>query len=314
MSEIDFKGQAVIVTGAARGLGRAYAVEIGRRGGGAVVVNDIGVNIDGSGRSRGPADAVVEEIRAAGGKAVASYDNVAEKAGGEAICRTALGSFGRIDAVINNAAIQRGGPFEEITEDDLDVILGIQVRGAFYVTQPAFRVMKDQKYGRILLTSSATGMFGSRQRTDYAAAKGALFGLMNGIALEGQSFGILCNSLLPGAMTRLATKLSPDLDKGAAAISDPFKDKLDPAFVAPLVLYLISRRCDVTQCGFSAVGNRFAYVFAGVTEGWLARKATPATVEEVAEHIGEILDLSRFHTPKSTLDELKLLSAQWTKA
>ena len=202
---IDFEGQVAVVTGAGRGLGRLYAIELARRGA-SVVVNDLGGTMHGDGADASVADQVVEEISAAGGTAVASHDSVDSPEGGEAIVRTAVESFGRLDAVVSNAGIFNSIPFDELTPDDWRRMLRVHLDGGFYLAQPAFRVMKKQGYGRFVFISSTAGMFGQHLEAHYAAAKAGLVGLTNIIALEGAPHGILANTVLPTGFSRMVTE------------------------------------------------------------------------------------------------------------
>lgn len=206
---ISFDGRTVIVTGAGSGLGRWYALELGKRGA-AVVVNDLGTSIRGDGQSHSAADAVVDEIRAAGGKAAASYDSVATSAGGEAIIATALRAFGRVDAVINNAGTLRNASFESLTDEIIDAMIDVHLKGAFYVTRPAYRLMKAQRYGRIVFTASSVGVFGNETQTAYGAAKAGLIGLMQSLANEAVPHGVNVNVILPTGATRLAAAMDPE--------------------------------------------------------------------------------------------------------
>src|SRR6185369_11156876 len=193
---IDFAGQVVIVTGAGRGLGRLFAIEIARRGG-RVVVNDLGGTMHGEGADSNVADQVVEEIERAGGVAMASHDSVASPEGGEAIVRTAVDRFGRLDGVVSNAGIFNSVPFDELSQADWRRMLSVHLDGGFYLSQPAFRVMKSQGYGRFVFIASSAGLFGQPLEAHYAAAKTGLLGLTNVIAIEGEPFGILANGILP---------------------------------------------------------------------------------------------------------------------
>ena len=185
---IDFEHQVVIVTGAGRGLGRLYAMEFARRGA-SVVVNDVGSTLHGEGSDVSIADQVVEEIERAGGVAVASHDSVASPEGGEAIVRTALDTFGRLDAVVSNAGVFNSVPFDELSHAEWRRMLGVHLDGGFHLSQPAFRVMKSQRYGRFVFITSSAGLFGQPLEAHYAAAKGGLLGLTNVIAIEGRSMG-----------------------------------------------------------------------------------------------------------------------------
>ena len=169
MSQVNFENRTVIVTGAGNGLGKAYALELGSRGA-KVVVNDLGGSVDGSGSANSPADDVVDEIVKNGGEAVANYDSVATKEGGEAIVQSALDSYGTVDAVINNAGILRDKSFANMSEDELSLILDVHLKGTFFVTQPAFKVMKENNYGRIVNVASPSGLFGNFGQANYGAA------------------------------------------------------------------------------------------------------------------------------------------------
>jgi len=301
---ISFEGQVVIVTGAGNGLGRSYAQELGRRGA-SVVVNDLGGDARGKGASR-IADEVVELVRSAGGQAVASYDSVATRAGGEAIVKIALDTFGRVDALINNAGILRDALFENLRDEDIDAVLNTHLKGAFHVSQSAYRAMQASGYGRILFTSSASGMFGFPTQANYGAAKAGLVGLMNVVAIEGERHGILANALLPRGTSRLdhaaggGFDVSALIPTGAELVADAF----DPSFVTPLALYLVSRKCQSTHGIYSAFAGRFAKCFVGLGRGWW-KEGTPASVEEVANHWAQVEDRSRYTEPLSVFDEFR---------
>ena len=200
---IDFTDQVAIVTGAGRGLGRHYALDLARRGA-KVVVNDLGCSVDGNGADPSVADEVVEEIRSTGGTAVASYDSVGTPEDGAAIVKTALDHFGRLDAVVSNAGIVEMMPFEDIPAENWSRMINTHLDGSFYVSQPAYKVMKEQGYGRLVFIASSAGAFGMPYGTHYAAAKAGILGLTNNIALEGRPHGILANAVLPFGLTRMA--------------------------------------------------------------------------------------------------------------
>ena len=303
--EIRFDDQVVVVTGAAGNLGRSYALEVARRGG-AVVANDLGSDARGYGRSTDALDRVVSEIRAAGGRAVASYHSVADPAGGEAIFRTAIDSFGKVDALINNAGNMRVADFEDIEPADLESLLSVHVLGAFHVTRPIYRHMKERGYGRILFTGSGA-MFGNPTQAVYGSAKGAVAGLMNALAVEGAPFGVLCNAILPAAETRMSGVMKPESFIEIAKSSQKFRNELKPENCAALAVYLVSEQCRSTHAMYSAVGNRFARVFIGVNEGWLAERKTVATVEEIAGHFDRIYDPGPVSIPASMVDEYWLI-------
>lgn len=294
MSEIRFDDQVAIVTGAGHGLGRTYAEELARRGA-AVVVNDLGVDVHGLGS--GPAaQVVVDEIKKAGGRAVASMDSVASPEGGQAIVDAAVDEFGRVDIVINNAGILRDKSFHNLSFQELDDIIDVHLRGAFYVSQPAYRIMREQKYGRFLFTTSAAGLFGNFGQTNYSAAKMGLVGLSNTIAIEGAKNGIHSNAIAPVARTRLTEELFGSM----AAVTDP-------ELITPLALYLCARECELTHEIFSVGAGRYARAFVGVSEGWFAGKGIIPTVEDVAARVGQIRDVTEFIIPDNANGELAVI-------
>jgi len=234
--EIRFDGRVAIVTGAGAGLGRVYALELAERGA-KVVVNDLGGARDGSGDgSAAPADQVVTEIKARGGEAVANYDNVATQEGGQAIVQTALDAFGTVDILINNAGILRDKSFLKMEPETWKAVLDVHLNGAYNVTRPAFAVMKEKGYGRIVMTTSAAGLYGNFGQTNYTAAKMAVVGLMNALKIEGQKYDIKVNTVAPVAASRLTEDVLPP----------DFFEKLKPEYVAPMVLYLSSETCPVS--------------------------------------------------------------------
>jgi NAD(P)-dependent dehydrogenase (short-subunit alcohol dehydrogenase family) len=304
---IDFKDQVVIVTGAGRGLGRLYAMEIARLGG-KVVVNDLGTTVRGDGSDSKVADTVVQEIEKAGGTAVASYDSVATQDGGAAIVRAAVERFGRLDAVISNAGIFSTVQFDELTLDQWRRMLSVHLDGAFYLCQPAFRVMKSQGYGRFVFITSSAGMFGMPQEAHYAAAKGGIFGLKNVIALEGAEHGILANAVLPIGYSRMA--VSTDLDLDNAEERTGFLKLIEPELVVPMVAYLASRACEFTHQNYAAVAGRFARIFVGYGEGWLADAGTAPTVDDIAANIAKVSATEPYSIPGSIFDEVFDISAR----
>jgi NAD(P)-dependent dehydrogenase (short-subunit alcohol dehydrogenase family)/acyl dehydratase/putative sterol carrier protein len=244
--EIRFDDQVAVITGAGAGLGRVYALELARRGA-KVVVNDLGGARDGSGQgSSSPADAVVAEIEALGGEAMANYDSVVTVEGGQKIVQSALENFGRLDILINNAGILRDKSFAKMEPENWNAVLDVHLNGAYNVTRPAFIIMKEKGYGRILFTSSAAGLYGNFGQTNYAAAKMGLVGLMNTLKLEGDKYDIKVNTIAPVAASRLTEDVMPP---------DMYA-KSKPEFVAPLVLFLSSRDCPVSG-GIYNVGMGF---------------------------------------------------------
>jgi NAD(P)-dependent dehydrogenase (short-subunit alcohol dehydrogenase family)/acyl dehydratase/putative sterol carrier protein len=234
--EIRFDDRVAIVTGAGAGLGRIYALELAKRGA-RVVVNDLGGARDGSGEgSRGPADEVVDEIKALGGEAVANYDSVATVEGGENIVKKAIDAFGTVDILINNAGILRDKSFLKMEPENWHIVLDVHLNGAYNVSRPAFAAMRDKGYGRILMTTSAAGLYGNFGQTNYTAAKMGLVGLMNTLKLEGEKYNIRVNTIAPVAASRLTEDILPP----------DFLDKLKPELVAPMALYLVSEQCPVS--------------------------------------------------------------------
>lgn len=275
MNALRFDERVAVVTGGGRGLGREYALLLASRGA-RVVVNDIGGSLTGEGADEGPAHDVVDEIRSAGGDAVASTDSVATSAGGEAIIATALDHYGRVDVLVHNAGNVRRGSLKEMTYDDFDAVLDVHLRGAFHVVRPAFPVMAGAGYGRIVLTSSIGGLYGNHGVANYAAAKAGVVGLTNVVALEGAADGVLCNAIVPGAVTRMAE----GLDTSAYP-------PMDPALVAPAVGWLAHESCSVTGELYVAIAGRVARAFVAETPG-VYRSSW--TVEDVAANIDAIRD------------------------
>lgn len=305
---IGFDRQTVIVTGAGNGLGRAYAMELARRGA-QVVVNDVGCTIDGTGLSPASANVVVDEIAAIGGKAVASYESVDTAAGGEAIVRTAISSFGRVDAVINNAGILSNAPFHELTIEQIQRVITTNLLGAIFVAQPAFALMREQGYGRLVFTSSGAGLFGARNGANYAAAKAGLIGLSNSLAIEGAEHGIMSNVIAPAAGTRMAKGIrTEDIGSDAQILTDPELPVARWSIEDPVAMgvYLASDQCGTTQTVFSAAAGRFARAFVGVNQGWYPPTDQPATAEQVASALPSISEIGRYHIARSVYDEVAI--------
>lgn len=298
---MTFPDQVVVVTGAGRGLGRSYALELGRRGA-AVVVND---------RDSARAAGVVDEVEAAGGRAVASDADVSSPAGGAALVDLAISTYGTVDAVVNNAGYLNSALFEDLSVGQIEDIVGVHLLAAFYVTQPAWRVMKANGYGRVVLTSSSS-TFGQLANSNYCAAKNGVLGLMNALAVEGEEHGIKVNAVLPYAVTPIAVDTplagadTPRIRTGL----DTMYDRRDPTSVAPLVVLLASRDCPFSGHAYSALGGRYARVFTGVTAGWVAGDLEGIGPEAILEHIDAVEDRSDFLVPAAMIEEIESVSAR----
>jgi NAD(P)-dependent dehydrogenase (short-subunit alcohol dehydrogenase family) len=296
MSEIRYDGRVAVITGAGGGLGKTYALMLASRGA-SVVVNDLGGAADGTGGGSSMADQTVKEITEKGGKAVANYDSVSTPEGGEAIVRAAVDSFGKVDIVINNAGILRDKSFAKLEPKDLEAVIDVHLKGAFYVSQPAFRVMKEHSYGRFVFTASGAGIFGNFGQTNYGAAKMGLVGLSNVLAVEGAKSNIKSNVIAPIAKTRLTESL---LGPMAAA--------LDPNFVTPLVAYLVSESCQLTHEIFDVGGGRYARIFIGLGKGWTARKGQIPSPEEIAANLPAIRNTEGATIPDSIAGEMQAIA------
>lgn len=292
---LEFENRVAIVTGAGGGLGRQYALELARRGA-AVVVNDLGGSVDGVGGSDAAANRVVEEIQALGGRAAASLHTVATPEGGQGIVDTAIEAFGRLDVVVHNAGILRDKTLAKLEWADLDAVLDVHLRGAFYLSKPAFARMKDNHYGRFVFTSSNAGVFGNFGQSNYGAAKAGLVGLSNVLAIEGAKAGIASNVIMPVARTRMTEELL-----------GTFADQVAPELVMPMVVFLASEACQLTHECFSAAGGRYARVFTGLTPGWYAGHGVTPTAEDILAHLDEIENRDGYTVPLSTGDELATL-------
>ena len=299
----------MIVTGAGNGLGRAHAIELAKRGA-TVVVNDPGLDTSGHGGSPTSADHVAAEIRSGGGHASAEYTSVATTAGCEALVAHALDRHGRLDAVVHNAGFTRNAPIPELTDrDHIEPVLAVHLRAGLALTRAAWPTFAAQRSGRFVYTSSGTGAWGRADGANYAAAKAGLIGLCNVAAIEGAPVGILANAILPVAWTRLAgapdvTDASPEAAEQRAG-SDP---RMAPEWAAPLVALLVSSTWTDTRRFFSCALGRYAEVFVGVTDGWVAPGDSPPTAEDLADHLSTISDRARFRVPTSVFDEISGIS------
>ena len=266
---LSFDGRVALITGAGGGLGRTYALELARRGA-AIVVNDLGGTVDGSGASAGPAQAVVDEIEAAGGTAIADGHSVADPFGADAMVNAALDHLGRLDIVINNAGVIRDEAFHKVTSDAWQTVSDVHLTGTLLVSRAAIGHMREQGYGRIVNTTSPAGFYGNFGQASYAAAKMGIIGLTRVLAIEGARRGVQANAIAPGAMTRM----TEDVMGTMAETLD-----LRPELVAPVVAYLAHERCGMSGEVISAAFGRVAKVFIGSTPGYFSRDLTAESVE-----------------------------------
>ena len=282
MSEFD--GKVVIVTGAGGGLGRAHALAFAARGA-RVVVNDLGGRLDGTGGGDA-ADNVVAEIKALGGQAVANKASVASRDGAKSIVDDAVSAFGTLDIVVNNAGNLRDKSFKNMTPDDYDAVLDVHLRGSGYVTNAAWPILIAKNWGRVVFTSSTSGIFGNFGQANYGAAKMGMIGLMNVLAIEGVSKNVKVNCLAPGAATRMTASV-PGSTFAAGAPSAAF----DPALVSPAVLYMCSEAAPTGYVIHAAAG-RFSRTQIFANEG-IALEPAQATYEALVARIDEVLDMSK---------------------
>jgi NAD(P)-dependent dehydrogenase (short-subunit alcohol dehydrogenase family) len=295
MTALRFDGRVAIITGAGGGLGRSHALELASRGA-QVLVNDLGGALDGSGSSNSAAQRVVDEIVALGGIAAANHDSVATAQGGEAIVQSAIDAFGRVDVLINNAGILRDKAFHAMDATMIDQVIDVHLKGALYVSQPAFRLMRAQGYGRIVNTSSASGLFGNFGQANYGAAKAGLAGLTRVLSLEGAGHGIKVNAIAPIALTRMTEGILGDL----AA-------KVAPDTVSPLVAYLANEECAVNGNIYSVAGGRIARIFVAETYGVVLAENTPEGIRAQLSLIDEV-DVTRLHEPSSLDNETTIIA------
>ncbi len=304
MNQIRFDGQVAVITGAGGGLGRSYALALARRGA-KVVVNDFGGARDGAGSGdRSPADRVVDEIRAMGGEAVANYANVATVEGGQQIVQTALDAFGTVDIVVNNAGILRDKSFTKLEPENWEAVMAVHLNGAYNVTRPAFAVMKANGYGRIVMTTSAAGLYGNFGQANYAAAKMALVGLMNSLKLEGAKYDIKVNTVAPLAASRLTEDIMPP---------DMFA-KMKPELVAPLVVYLCSDRCTRTgqifNTGMGYVSRAAVVTGPGAVIGDREHPPTPEAIHAQWNRIDAMEDAKELSDLATALMDLMTAGTQ----
>jgi NAD(P)-dependent dehydrogenase (short-subunit alcohol dehydrogenase family) len=275
LTTLNYDDRVAIVTGAGGGLGRCHALEFARRGA-RVVVNDLGAAVDGTGQSTSAAQAVVDEITEAGGTAIANTDSVATPDGGRAIVDAATEAFGRVDVLVNNAGILRDAAFKNMTSEQIAAVLQVHLHGSFHVTSAVWPVMREQNYGRIVMTTSGSGLFGQFGQANYGAAKMGLVGLMNVLAIEGQRNGILVNALSPIALTRMT--------EGVMAET---VENLPPEKVTPVVIYLGHEVCDRTAHIYRVGGSKISRVFIAVTEGIDDPDFTPEAMAAAIDKIDD---------------------------
>lgn len=281
MERVRFDGRVAVITGAGGGLGKAYALLLASRGA-KVVVNDLGGSFDGSGSDSTPAQQVVDEITSAGGKAVASYDSVADYESARKIIKTALENYGRIDILVNNAGILRDKSLPKMEQEDYRKIMSVHLDGTFFCTKAAFETMKEQAYGRIVSTASAAGLYGNFGQTNYGAAKMGIVGFMNCVAQEGARYNIKANTIVPTAGTRLTFTVMPEDVIG----------KVKPEYVAPIVTWLCSENCLESGRIYSAGGGYFSRAAVVEGEGVVFDPKEEITVEMVVAKTDRINSLN----------------------
>jgi len=282
MSELRFDERVAIVTGAGNGLGKAHALELARRGA-MVVVNDL----DG-------AQPVVDEITAAGGIAVVNSDSVSDVAGGQNMVDQAVEEFGRIDIVVNNAGILRDKAFHNQSIETWQAVIDVHLTGSFNVTLPAYRLMREQGYGRIVMTSSPAGLYGNFGQTNYSSAKMGLVGFARAIKQEGGRKGVHANVIAPTAATRMTEGLLGTL-----------ADDSDPEDITAVVGFLCHESCELNGEILACAAGRVARVFVGVTPGFFDRDLT---MDQVAEHLDQIMDEGDYTVPDNVMDEMRLIA------
>ena len=293
MVELGFDGRVAIVTGAGGGLGREHARLLASRGA-RIVVNDVGVSLDGTstGTNATPGEETVAAIVAAGGEAVLDTNSVTTPEGGEAIVQTALDAFGQVDILVNNAGILRDKTFHHMSDDLVQSVLAVHLHGAFNVTRPAWALMREQQFGRVINTTSSAGLLGNFGQANYAAAKMGLVGLTNVLALEGERYGIKVNAIAPIARTRMTEEIF-----GSIA-------ELAPSQISPVVVFLAHDDCPVSGNVYSVAGGRVARFFVGATKGFVDPELSP---ESVRDHLDEIEDRTDYVVLDSAVDELHVL-------
>jgi NAD(P)-dependent dehydrogenase (short-subunit alcohol dehydrogenase family) len=316
-NELRFDDQVAVITGAGGGLGKQYALLLASRGA-RVVVNDTGGSVTGGGSNTEAAHAAAEEIRQRGGQAVADTHSVTSPEGGKAIIDAALRAWGRVDIVINNAGIVGDAPFEDMTAERLEPLLDVHVSGAFNVTRPAWTVMRERRYGRILNTCSAAGILGAERMSNYGTAKTGLIGFTRVLAAEGADHNIKVNAIAPIAYTRMLAhsvdgatgQQAVENEAAAQAVLDnlvgQYLQRLDPALVAPVAAFLVHQECPVSGEIYTVGAGHVARFFIGRTRGFYR---PGLTVEDVRDHLDEIRDEAGYTVPGGPADEMTELFA-----
>ncbi len=276
---IDFKGRVAIVTGAGAGLGRIHAIELAKRGA-KVVVNDLGSAVDGSGGSSAAAQAVVEEIKKAGGEAIANGASVSDKKGAESIVQDAVKAFGTVDILINNAGILRDKSFTKGSIEDFELVVNVHLLGSVYVTKAAWPIMNEKGYGRIVMTTSSSGLYGNFGQSNYGAAKLGLIGLMNTLKIEGEKKNVKVNAIAPIAATRMTEGLG---------IPEEFFKRLKPELVTPAVLYLCSEQAPTGLIIEAGAGH---YSKVAILEAKGAKLGDNVKPEDIEANIAKITDMT----------------------
>lgn len=301
MSEIRFDGKVAVITGAGGGLGKAYALLLGSRGA-RVIVNDLGGTFDGEGADSTPAQKVVDQIKAAGGEAVANYESVSEWESAQKIIQTAIDTYGRIDILINNAGILRDKSLLKMEIADYLKVIEVHLNGTYFCTKAAFPHMREQNYGRIVSTASAAGVYGNFGQTNYGAAKMGIVGLMNCVCQEGARYGILANTIVPTAGTRLtATVMPPDV-----------VDKVKPKYVAPMVVYMCSEQFQESGKIFTAGGGYFSRAAVVEGPGVFFDTGAEITLDMIAGKIEQIRSLEGGREYSSAMEQTGYVLSKMT--
>ncbi|ABW13857.1 short-chain dehydrogenase/reductase SDR [Parafrankia sp. EAN1pec] len=304
MAEFRFGNRVALVTGAGGGLGLQHAKLLASRGA-RVVVNDLGGTVAGQDADGGAAHRAADEIKEAGGEAVADTRSVSTPDGAAAMVQTALDTFGRIDIVVNNAGILRDRSLTKLEPADFDAVIDVHLRGSFLVTQAAFPHLREQRYGRIVNTTSPAGLYGNFGQANYSAAKAGLIGLTRTVAVEGAKYGVSCNAVSPAALTRMTEEIMGQLfvDPDGAA-------RLDAAKVSPVVAWLCHEQCALTGQVFGVAGGLVTKIIIAETRGFFD---PDLTIETVAERVDAIQNMADLAVPGSVGDSMSLLFDHYAK-